>query len=436
MPQATELRRIKISHRIFLLINFVVFMPFVLILTVLFWIKILISKKNNCLEDSYFIGLGEVCQTAGDFQRLLQEKGCQVYFVIDSPTVFSYQGKPNEILWNSHSKNNTILKKILCFYTIAIKKVFMFNKILKKNRNFLFLGSSTFFPLQLDLPLLKLAKKNILMMRVGGDVRYQEICNRIFRKYQIPYSYHYAKEDKFFDFLSRFFKQKWPVFLKIPILTGRNAETFMSEKGIYYVGFFPQYPIVSGYKKTNFVPVIVHAPSNRIIKGTDFVLKAINTLKNKGLVFEFRLFEKTQNSIILKNLKETDILIDAPGPVHGRLGTEGMAAGCCIVGPNHKNFKDYYEEILSPIIQFERDSQKLAVALENLILNPEICQQKMNECFDFWKNYYSPDHCFETLKGILSGKLKPDLFPYQNHKKTLLEVSENWFQRSIIRLFY
>jgi hypothetical protein len=55
---------------------------------------------------------------------------------------------------------------------------------------------------------------------------------------------------------------------------------------------------------------ILHAPNHRNIKGTGFVIDAVNELKREGYNIDLVLLEKTNNEDILKMIQNVDLVID------------------------------------------------------------------------------------------------------------------------------
>jgi hypothetical protein len=86
-------------------------------------------------------------------------------------------------------------------------------------------------------------------------------------------------------------------------------------------------PKVPGRK----VPVVVHAPSHRGVKGTEQILAALDRLKQRGVKFKLHLIEKKTNLEVRAALEDADVCIDQIHlPLHGRLAVEAMAAGCAV----------------------------------------------------------------------------------------------------------
>jgi glycosyltransferase involved in cell wall biosynthesis len=79
---------------------------------------------------------------------------------------------------------------------------------------------------------------------------------------------------------------------------------------------------------TNTRPLVVHAPSHRGVKGTRFILEAIEHLKSDGLEFDFLLIEGIPNNEARKLYESADLLIDQLfAGWYGGLATEFMALG-------------------------------------------------------------------------------------------------------------
>lgn len=75
-------------------------------------------------------------------------------------------------------------------------------------------------------------------------------------------------------------------------------------------------------------PVIVHAPSDRMAKGTDVIESLMVELQAEGFKFEFRLIENTPNSVARRIVETADLLIDQLyAGWYGGIAIEAMNAG-------------------------------------------------------------------------------------------------------------
>ncbi|MFH1670321.1 MAG: glycosyltransferase [Patescibacteria group bacterium] len=73
---------------------------------------------------------------------------------------------------------------------------------------------------------------------------------------------------------------------------------------------------------------ILHAPSRRACKGTEFIVQAVETLREEGLKVEFTLLEDIPNDVVKERMREADIFADEliiTG--YGQAAIEGMAMG-------------------------------------------------------------------------------------------------------------
>jgi glycosyltransferase involved in cell wall biosynthesis len=80
------------------------------------------------------------------------------------------------------------------------------------------------------------------------------------------------------------------------------------------------------------VPIVVHAPSHRGVKGTRFVLDAVKRLKSEGIRLEFVLVEGVSHAEAMKLYADADILVDQLlVGWYGGLAVELMALGKPVV---------------------------------------------------------------------------------------------------------
>jgi hypothetical protein len=109
--------------------------------------------------------------------------------------------------------------------------------------------------------------------------------------------------------------------------------------------------------------IIAHAPSNRKIKGTDFIFNCIDNLKTKGFNIKLKIIENVPHEEALKLYKSADIAIDQllVGS-YGLLSAEMMALGVPTVVYLREDLLDKYPE-LPPLINANPNN------LENVLIN-------------------------------------------------------------------
>lgn len=108
--------------------------------------------------------------------------------------------------------------------------------------------------------------------------------------------------------------------------TTRSAERYMY--------FYPDEDITEDFSKFNDVtiPVIVHAASSPVIKGTQLVRAAIEELRSEGRQFEYVELLRQPHSEVRKALARAHIVLNHfYGETPAVFGVESLAAGCVVM---------------------------------------------------------------------------------------------------------
>lgn len=198
-------------------------------------------------------------------------------------------------------------------------------------RPFFYWNSNEFyFPALLDLILLKAAGKRVCFHFRGSEVRKPSLFRATNR-------FHYADEDP-----DRLFKK----------FNESSQEAYINYISAIADRVFVTDPELQSYVPGSIViprcvqlpeavearplrgenPVVLHAPSRRGVKGTDFVLAAVDQLKREGHAFEFRLIEGRSNAEALSAISDADILVDQLRiGWYGVLAVEGFALGRAVI---------------------------------------------------------------------------------------------------------
>jgi len=118
------------------------------------------------------------------------------------------------------------------------------------------------------------------------------------------------------------------------------------------------------------VPRVLHAPNHRHVKGTDFLLQALERLRSRGFAFELQLVENVPRDEALAMYRECDIIADqfCIG-AYGQFAFEGMALG--------KPVLTYLDEahLGNPVFNLpivNATPENLAEVLAVLLVNPEL----------------------------------------------------------------
>lgn len=384
------------------------------------------------------VGITEIANFVAEFTAAIRSAGR----VADSAVV----GSNEFYVANRYTYSRTLprlsnpaLDAVLRRLVKAPMLLALFFRVVRRYDVFAYVWNETFLPLKADLLLLRLLGKKVVVFNCGDDVRFRPIHNRIeqalygIERLDPEGRAHYEREHASnIVFLRRFFTQKLQEWLGCTIVTMRNQATFQGRPAFIFRS--PTRRLLNAAKEPKRDrPLIVHAPTDRHVKGTRYVLAAIEQLKEKGLSFEFELIEKQDNVYVINRLIEADILVDQPGTWIGRLGAEALAASCIVVGGNAHQYEGFPEP--SPVIGFKPDADELAHELEALLRDSARRATLMSESFSYWERNYSYESFIGYFDEVLAGTA-PRIEPIPDIKKHLIRFADNAFQRFVIRLCF
>ena len=156
---------------------------------------------------------------------------------------------------------------------------------------------------------------------------------------------------------------------------------------------------------------IIHSPNHRSVKGTEFIIDAIEQLKSEGYNIHFKLLENLSNEKVKEELLDSDILVEQlilPG--YGTSGIEGLASGLTVMS-NLENehytklFRRYSYLNECPIVSTNPENIKMN--LIGLIQNPKLREQLGNCGRQYAEKYHSYDaahYMFSNIFKYLEGE--------------------------------
>lgn len=157
---------------------------------------------------------------------------------------------------------------------------------------------------------------------------------------------------------------------------------------------------------------IVHTPNHRGFKGTEFIFKAIDELKEEGLKINFIVIEKLHNNEVKRILvDEADILIEQlifTG--YALSGVEGLSAGLPVVSNLDREdivqvFRRYSYLNECPIVNGTPENIKDTIRY--LVQNPELRNQLGQAGRKYAEKYHSYE-AFQKLFGQIVDKIYRD----------------------------
>ncbi len=150
-----------------------------------------------------------------------------------------------------------------------------------------------------ELPLVKRAGKTVLVTFQGCDVRPQEccFCSQEHCRRETPHRLPNARH--FLRYADRCFHLNPDLGQWLP---GSRFLPYAS------IDPFSLTPDSAPGQQDEFV--VAHAPSNREVKGTRFVLEAVEQLQAEGLAVRLDLIEGVSRAEVLERLRGADIVVD------------------------------------------------------------------------------------------------------------------------------
>lgn len=179
----------------------------------------------------------------------------------------------------------------------------------------------------LDLWILRRLRKGIVVTYQGDDARQGDYCRKNFAitfATEVGPEYYNSKSDdskrkriaKFAKYADRIYALNPDLLHVLP-----KQGTFLP----YSLVDLHEWCPVDTYNKR---PVVIHAPSHREVKGTRFLLKAVDLLREEKIDFEFVLVEGLSRDKARKQYERADLLVDQLlAGWYGGLAVELMALG-------------------------------------------------------------------------------------------------------------
>lgn len=279
------------------------------------------------------------------------------------------------------------------FYPLYILRVLKFAvPAMFKYDCFHFHFAHTLMPLGIDLLILKFLKKKVFFEFHGSDIRW------VFCRKKYPYMDMPPVNEKYRKELKRKLR-----FADGIILHDKELVNHLPDVGIpvYIVplrvsvcDFVPIYP-----GKTVKRPVIVHAPSARKIKGTEYVLRA---LKEIDLDYELILVEDKTQVEAFELYSKADIIIDQLLiGTYGVFAIEAMAMGKPVVTHITEEMRKSFPEEL-PIV--EADVFSIKQVLERLIKDASLRYELGIRGREYACKYHDNNKICHILKNIYLGR--------------------------------
>jgi len=251
--------------------------------------------------------------------------------------------------------------------TRTLSKKWNFLKCARRYDVFHFHYGRSLLPKNLDLPLLRMMGKKTLMQYWGSDIIQIDVAKKytLLSEETLKQVIPGLNDDKQRKKIARIKKKVGATVVGDYSLLPFSPDSKVIRQALDLASF----PFVGCEPKKEDVN-IVHAPTNRLIKGTSKIIAAIERLKKDGYKVNLIMVENKPHSEAIEVFKKADIVVDdvLQGP-YGLVAMECMALGKPVLGRIDEHFVGMYKDL--PIVNTNPDN--LYENLKTLVLNPQMC---------------------------------------------------------------
>ncbi len=261
---------------------------------------------------------------------------------------------------------------------------------------------------KIELFLMKLSKKTLFVTYQGDDARQGYYCEehyKISAVHEVESGYYSEQSDKEKrDHINLLSKYCDGIYALNPDLLNvlPDSSQFLPYAHLDLNEWLP-------VRSNNDKPLIIHAPSHQGVKGTRFILEAIEKLKNEGLDFDFELIEGLTHAEARVRYESADLVIDQLLiGWYGGFSVEMMALGkpvICYIRKEDLKFipQDMAEQL--PVINASSDT--IYSVLKQWIIKPESeLKLQGKKCREYVEKWHDPEKIVQQLKQDYVSALK------------------------------
>ena len=278
------------------------------------------------------------------------------------------------------------------FWQKRFRKLTNFIKVVPNYDIIHFNSGVTLLPRYLDLPLFKTLKKKLVMNFHGSNARLYHLAVQKNPYYSLlenrclPKSVLLKKDEeniRRMKLISRYISNVVvPDYELLEYVKDFFSKTWVIPHTINFENIQPFWPSISKHS-----PIILHAPSEKNLKGTSYVLKAISNL-TKYYRFKFMLLTGVSHKKVLQILPKADIVIDQLiiGS-YGVFAIEAMAFGKPVICYIREDLLNKFPSEL-PIVNANPDT--IERKLKELIESPKLRREIGIKSRKFVEKYHHP----------------------------------------------
>jgi glycosyltransferase involved in cell wall biosynthesis len=233
------------------------------------------------------------------------------------------------------------------------------------NRTLVYHGSGDNFFNGLDLPYLRMAGLRTAYRFTGYELRRKSLELEL-----NPFSpFRYGFESRFQEKAQKKYLDYIGPYIDAFIVQDPEMQSYLPGARIIPRALnLDQFPFEEPAARKR--PLVVHAPVNRLVKGSEFVIKAVEQLKGEGLDFDFQLIEEMSHAQALEWYRRSDILVDQLLiGWYGVVAIEAMAMGKTVIAYIRDDLKGFFRGGM-PLVT--ANPETITAALRKVIKDAEL----------------------------------------------------------------
>ena len=300
--------------------------------------------------------------------------------------------------------SNYVGQYFLTFWVFTVA-IFKFNIFLMPFRSRIF--DRTVWLKWIEIPLLHLAGKKVILNTYGADIA----TPRLRRRNDLKYSLYdgYMADPQYRSYNEKTIARNTRILEKQAdyIVSAIDHVDYLDRvDDFFHLRCIDTDEIQPNIVVNNSIPILIHAPNHRLVKGTEQIISIIESLNKRGFLCELKIIENTSNKELLKIISESDAVIDQILlGTYARLAIEAMALGkpvLCFLRDDLYEYNPIWKDC--PIININPDT--LEQVLEDFLkskLEQRILIGKKSRAYI--EKYHSLNYVGNRLDAIIQKVL-------------------------------
>jgi glycosyltransferase involved in cell wall biosynthesis len=423
---------LRIQKTVFRIWHIFFTLLFILVVVPLLWILTRLGVRRLSSEPLIVFGSTPII-TIKYYSLALQRLG------IDSITVARgwysniHQRKDFDVVFGAVDASFPLWHRL---YILLFEDYFIFTRLLWERNVFFYYFDGFYFHHSgkmrcFEIPALKFLGKKVIVMNYGSDIIVPSATHDVLSKYVTLHQY----PDMLLNECNT--RQQIKHFTRLAdaiIACGALGADHLSRIDFICAShlcidetkWIPNY----GPPRAVGEPMrVLHAPNHRLIKGTKFLIQAIDQLKKEGLNIELVLLENLQNEEVRRQIALCHVVAEQfIMGWHGLNAIEGMVSGKPVLCFLREDLRKLYTlfsfagdcPIVNTPVEMVEDN------LRKLYYHPELCEELGRLGRTYVENYHSLEAMGGFLKGVIGQVLSGEKFDaeaYWEKRKAVGAVS-------------